>query len=85
MPTREPSTYVLKCRPVRELPDGFEFELPGLEPVWLVMNRDDVKIGTDTGCRALTTDESRDLDAALDDFAARRLAVAIADRIYRVG
>ena len=75
----------LKCECVRETPDGVEFEVPGLEPVWLVMNRDDVKMGTDTGERALTMDESRDLDAALDSFAARRLAAAIADRIYRVG
>ena len=67
----------LKCEYVRETSDGVEFEVPGLEPVWLT-GIESLKMGDATvGCRALTREESRDLEMALESFADRRLAAAL--------
>ena len=67
----------LKCEYVRETSDGVEFEVPGLEPVWLT-GVEELKMGDATvGCRALTREERRDLEMALDSFADRRLAMAL--------
>jgi len=67
----------LKCEYVRETSDGVEFEVPGIEPVWLT-GAEDLKMGDATvGCRALTREERRDLEMALDSFADRRLAMAL--------
>ena len=68
----------LKCEYVRETPDGVEFEIPGLNPVWLT-GAEDLKMG-DPNCdrgRELTREERRDLEIALDSFADRRLAAAL--------
>ena len=67
----------LKCEYVRETPDGVEFEIPGLEPVWLT-GAEALKMGDLTaGSRELTREERRDLEMALDSFADRRLAAAL--------
>jgi hypothetical protein len=67
----------LKCTDVRETRDGVEFEVPGLEPVWLV-GAEELKMGEPmSGSRELTRDERRDLEMALDSFADRRLAAAL--------
>ena len=69
----------LKCEYVRETSDGVEFEVPGIEPVWLT-GAEGLKMG-DPNCdrgRALTREERRDLEMALDFFAERRLAMALA-------
>ena len=67
----------LKCEYVRETSDGVEFEVPGIEPLWLV-GADALKMGDSTaGSRELTREERRDLDMALDSFADRRLAIAL--------
>jgi len=68
----------LKCEYVRETSDGVEFEVPGIEPVWLT-GAEGLKMGDATvGCRELTLEERRDLEMALDSFADRRLAMALA-------
>ena len=69
----------LKCEYVRETSDGVEFEVPGIEPVWLT-GVESLKMG-DTTCdrgRELNREERRDLEIALDSFADRRLAIALA-------
>jgi hypothetical protein len=68
----------LKCEYVRETSDGVEFEVPGIEPLWLV-GVEELKMGVpncDRG-RELTREERRDLEMALDSFADRRLAAAL--------
>ena len=68
----------LKCEYIRETSDGVEFEVPGIEPVWLT-GAEALKMG-DTTCdrgRELTREERRDLEMALDSFADRRLASAL--------
>jgi len=68
----------LKCEYVRETSDGVEFEVPGIEPVWLT-GAEGLKMGDATvGCRELTREERRDLEMALESFADRRLAMALA-------
>ena len=67
----------LKCEYVRETSDGVEFEVPGIEPIWLT-GAEDLKMGDSTaGSRELTREERRDLEMALDTFADRRLAIAL--------
>ena len=68
----------LKCEYVRETSDGVEFEVPGIEPVWLT-GTEGLKMGDATvGGRELTREERRDLEMALESFADRRLAMALA-------
>ena len=67
----------LKCEYVRETSDGVEFEVPGIEPVWLV-GAEILRMGDSAvGSRELTREERRDLEIALDSFADRRLAAAL--------
>jgi len=67
----------LKCEYVRETSDGVEFEVPGIEPFWLV-GAEALRMGDSAaGSRELTREERRDLEIALDSFADRRLAAAL--------
>ena len=67
----------LKCEFIRETSDGVEFVIPGIEPSWLTGVEELRMSDATVGYRALTLEERRDLEIALDSFADRRLAAAL--------